>query len=164
MSRNIYFTGNNITKNFTRAEYMRANRATDSKIRFYPETFIFATAIQMFRDRIGKPMLVNCWFRTPEFNKRCGGIATSNHLKGCAMDFYFKGENMADEKKFIEYANIWKDIINIINCTDIFSDIQGEAGLYRGFWHFGIQHYSKSFYHWDTRTGKQINMPFKGKL
>jgi hypothetical protein len=68
---------------------------------------------------------------------------------------------MADEKKFIEYAQRWKDIINIINCTDLFGDIQGEAGLYKGFWHFGIQNYSKSFYHWDSRSGKQINMPFK---
>ena len=157
----IYLIGNKLTKNFTRAEYMKANRKTDGRIKIYPETFIFMTALQLFRDQIGKPMYVNCWYRTPAFNKRCGGIANSNHLKGCAMDWYFKGENMADEKKFIEYAQKWKDIINIINCTDLFGDIQGEAGLYRGFWHFGIQKYSKKFYHWDSRSGKQINMPFK---
>lgn len=157
----IYLIGKNLTKNFTRDEYSRANRKTDGRIKIYPETFIFMTALQLFRDQIGKPMHVNCWFRTKAFNKRCGGIAKSNHLRGCAMDWYFKGENMADEKKFIEYAQRWKDIINIINCTDLFGDIQGEAGLYKGFWHFGIQNYSKSFYHWDSRSGKQINMPFK---
>lgn len=157
----IYLIGKNLTKNFTRDEYSRANRKTDGRIKIYPETFVFMTALQLFRDQIGKPMHVNCWFRTKAFNKRCGGIAKSNHLRGCAMDWYFKGENMADEKKFIEYAQRWKDIINIINCTDLFGDIQGEAGLYKGFWHFGIQTYSKSFYHWDSRSGKQINMPFK---
>lgn len=157
----IYLIGKNLTKNFTRDEYSRANRKTDGRIKIYPETFIFMTALQLYRDMIGKPMYVNCWFRTKAFNKRCGGIAKSNHLRGCAIDFYFKGENMADEKKFIEGARGWKDIINIINCTDLFGDIQGEAGLYKGFWHFGIQNYSKSFYHWDSRSGKQINMPFK---
>ena len=157
----IYLIGTNLSKNFTRREYCKANRKSDGRIKFYPETFIFLTAIQMFRDRINKPMQVNCWFRTKAFNDRCGGIRTSNHLKGCAMDFYFKGEDMSDQKKFIEYAKIWKEIINYINCTDIFGDIQGEAGIYRGFWHFGIQKYSKSFYHWDSRTGKQINNPFK---
>ncbi len=156
----IYLVGNHLSKNFTRQEYARANRKTDGRIKFYPETFIFLTALQLYRDQIGKPMYVNCWFRTKAFNDRCGGIKNSNHLKGCAMDFYFKGENMADEKKFIENAKKWKDIINIINCTDLFGDIQGEAGLYKGFWHFGIQNYSKRFYHWDTRSGKQINMPF----
>ena len=156
----IYYTGK-ISENFTRDEYARANRVTDGKIRMYPETFIFITAIQKFREQIGKPMYVNCWFRTPAFNKRCGGIAKSNHLKGCALDWYFKGEDMSNEKKFIEYAQKWKDLINVINCMDIFGDIQGEAGLYKGFWHFGIQNYSKSFYHWDSRSGKQINMPFK---
>lgn len=157
----IYMIGKNLTRNFTRDEYARANRKTDGRIKMYPETFVFMTALQLFRDQIGKPMYVNCWFRTKAFNKRCGGIEKSNHLRGCAMDWYFKDENMADEKKFIEYAQRWKDIINIINCTDLFGDIQGEAGLYKGFWHFGIQNYSKSFYHWDSRSGKQINMPFK---
>lgn len=157
----IYMTGKHLTENFTRDEYYRANRKTDGKIRMYPETFIFMTAIQKFREQIGKPMYVNCWFRTKAFNKRCGGISTSNHLKGCAMDWYFKGIDMSDEKLFIEYALKWKDLINTINCTDIFGDIQGEAGLYRGFWHFGIQTYSKKFYHWDSRSGKQINKPFK---
>ena len=156
----IYLIGNKLSKNFTRQEYARANRKTDGRIKFYPETFIFLTALQLFRDQIGKPMYVNCWFRTKAFNDRCGGIRNSNHLKGCAMDFYFKGENMADQNKFIEYAKKWKDIINIINCTDLFGEIQGEAGLYKGFWHFGIQNYSKRFYHWDSRSGKQINMPF----
>lgn len=156
----IYLIGNKLSKNFTRQEYARANRKTDGRIKFYPETFIFLTALQLFRDQIGKPMYVNCWFRTKVFNDRCGGIKNSNHLKGCAMDFYFKGENMADQNKFIEYAKKWKDILNIINCTDLFGDIQGEAGLYKGFWHFGIQNYSKRFYHWDSRSGKQINMPF----
>ncbi len=156
----IYLVGKNLSKNFTRQEYARANRKTDGRIKFYPETFIFLTALQLFRYQIGKPMYVNCWFRTKAFNDRCGGIKNSNHLRGCAMDFYFKGENMADQNKFIEYAKKWKDIINIINCTDLFGEIQGEAGLYKGFWHFGIQNYSKRFYHWDSRSGKQINMPF----
>lgn len=160
----IYLIGKNLTKNFTRTEYARANRKTDGRIKFYPETFVFMTAIQMFRDRIGKPMYVNCWFRTKAFNDRCGGIKSSNHLIGCAMDFYFKNENMANADEFIKYVKIWKDVIRDINKMGLFGSIQGEAGIYRGFWHFGIQKYSKSFYHWDTRTGKQINNPFKELL
>ena len=160
----IYLTGKNLSKNFTRTEYARANRKTDGRIKFYPETFIFLTAIQMFRDRVNKPMQVNCWFRTKAFNDRCGGIKTSNHLRGCAMDFYFKGENMANADKFIENARIWQDVIEDLNKMGVFGTIHGEAGIYRGFWHFGIQKYSKSFYHWDTRSGKQINNPFKELL
>ena len=52
----IYLIGKNLTKNFTRDEYSRANRKTDGRIKMYPETFIFMTALQLFRDQIGKPM------------------------------------------------------------------------------------------------------------
>ena len=37
-----------------------------------------------------------------------------------------------------------------------------EAGLYSWGVHFGSQiTYSKKFYHWDSRSGTQVNMPFK---
>lgn len=41
---------------------------------------------QNLRDRIGKPVVINSAYRTPEYNRKIGGSPTSQHLYGKAID------------------------------------------------------------------------------
>lgn len=57
-------------------------------------------------------------------------------------------------KDFIRYAKKWKEICET-------HGVVGEAGLYTWGIHLGSSiSYSKVFYHWDTRSGRQKNLPF----
>ena len=47
------------------------------------------------------PIVINSGYRSPQLNKRVGGVNTSNHLTGCAVDIRCSGIEQA-----IEYAAI----------------------------------------------------------
>lgn len=141
----------NLTKHFTLEEYTVGN-AKSAKIYITREAMLQAEMLEEFRVWLGRPMIVTCWFRTPAYNKKVGGVANSNHLTGCATDWHTNVE--ITQQKFIKYADKWKEI-----CKK--HGIVGEAGLYGWGMHLGSSiKYSKTFYHWDSRSGKQINMPF----
>ena len=42
--------------------------------------------LQALRDEIGKPMILNSAYRSPEHNRRVGGATRSKHLEGIAFD------------------------------------------------------------------------------
>ena len=51
------------------------------------------------------PIIINSGFRSPEVNKAVGGVPTSNHLTGCAVDIRCIGMEQA-----LRYAAILLDI------------------------------------------------------
>ena len=51
------------------------------------------------------PIIINSAFRSPQVNKAVGGVATSNHLTGCAADIRVSGI-----EQLIRYATILLDI------------------------------------------------------
>ena len=42
--------------------------------------------LQTLRSRLGKPLIVNSAYRSPEHNRRVGGAKHSKHLEGAAFD------------------------------------------------------------------------------
>lgn len=42
--------------------------------------------LQALRDRLGKPLIINSGYRSPEHNRAVGGAATSKHMQGVAFD------------------------------------------------------------------------------
>ena len=56
------------------------------------------------------PIVINSGFRSPEVNKAVGGVATSNHLTGCAVDIRCIGMEQA-----LRYASILLDISDLNN-------------------------------------------------
>lgn len=149
----IQFRGD-LSQNFTQAEYHKAG----GTVYMQKETVTFIKAIQRFRSWLRKPMIVVSWMRTRQENERVGGIPTSNHLTGTAMDWKLSSGKM-DEKTFIAYAKKWHEVCLHIGCL-------GEAGLYNGWVHFGMQNPTQAkvnnryFFAWDSRSGKQINNPW----
>ena len=55
-----------------------------------------------------EPIIINSGFRSPEVNKAVGGVATSNHLTGCAVDIRCIGIEQA-----LRYAACLLDIIDL---------------------------------------------------
>ena len=51
------------------------------------------------------PIIINSGYRSWEVNKKAGGVATSNHLVGCAADIKCYGKEQA-----LRYAVILLDI------------------------------------------------------
>ena len=45
-----------------------------------------ADYLDVIREKLGKPILVNSGFRCPVLNKAVGGVANSQHIKGLAAD------------------------------------------------------------------------------
>ena len=60
--------------------------------------------LEVLRLRAGTPIRINSGYRSPQLNKRIGGVPTSNHLTGCAADI--RVENM---EQLIRYAAISLD-------------------------------------------------------
>lgn len=145
----IIFKGN-LTEHFTADEYT-INQTDD--VTLTQESYEHALMLEEFRQWLKRPIEVHSWYRTSSYNKKVGGVPGSSHLKGLATDWH---TNITiTEEKFIKYAKKWKEI-----CED--HGVVGEAGLYTWGMHLGSHiKYSKTFSHWDTRTGKQINRPFK---
>ena len=51
------------------------------------------------------PIIINSGYRSPAVNKAVGGVATSNHLTGCAADIRVLGN-----EQLVRYATILLDI------------------------------------------------------
>lgn len=145
----VILSGSNLTEHFTFKEYAKNQTGT---VKLTAEAILHAQCLEEFRIWHGRPMQVNGWFRTATYNKKVGGNAKSSHLRGCATDWGLPGVSRED---FIRYAKKWKEICKA-------HGIVGEAGLYTWGIHLGSSvRYSKAFYHWDSRSGKQVNLPFK---
>ena len=54
------------------------------------------------------PIVINSGFRSPKVNKAVGGVSTSNHLTGCAVDIRCVGIEQA-----LRYAAILLDISDL---------------------------------------------------
>ncbi len=54
--------------------------------------------LQQLRDLIGKPIMVNSGYRTPEYNKRVGGAKNSYHMQGKAVDIKVNGLSISELK------------------------------------------------------------------
>lgn len=143
----LIFNQKMLTKNFSVDEYLVGQHGNGE---INKKALIHANMLQELREYLDEPIYVTSWYRSEEYNKACGGISTSNHLKGTATDIYVKDLNF---KKFLKIARKWKSI-----CERYL--IVGEIGFYpdEGFIHVGSYiTYSKTFYNWRTKNGIQKN-------
>jgi hypothetical protein len=98
----------NITPNVTYAEATRSETAQKQGITNIPDAASLSamkrTAERIFeplRAYIGEPVRINSFFRTPQVNTLIGGSATSQHMKGEAMDIgRLAGSNYSNAELF----------------------------------------------------------------
>ncbi len=80
-------------KNFTVQELVRGNEIPDQLIMNIIPT---VKMLQVIRENLGVPILVNSCFRSPEYNKKVGGAKNSLHLVFNAIDFKPKNYTSAE--------------------------------------------------------------------
>ena len=78
------------------------------------------------------PIVINSGFRSPEVNKAVGGVATSNHLTGCAVDIRCVGIEQA-----LRYAAILLDISDLNN--EDFDELLIEQKAHVVWIHFAVK-------------------------
>ena len=89
--------------------------------------------LEELRLRSGTPIRINSGYRSPQLNKKIGGVPTSNHLTGCAVDIRVSGM-----EQLIVYAAI---IIQYANEThQDFDELLIEKNKHGAIWlHFAVR-------------------------
>ena len=96
--------------------------------------------LEMLRDEYNRrygegndPIIINSGYRSPQVNKAVGGVATSNHLTGCAVDI-----RVADMKQLMRYAVILLDIAD--EGREAFDELLIERNAKSTYWlHFAVR-------------------------
>ena len=79
------------------------------------------------------PIIINSGFRSSEVNKAVGGVPTSNHTTGCAVDIRCIGI-----EQLVRYATILLDISDLNN--EDFDELLLERSPRGGYWlHFAVR-------------------------
>lgn len=105
-----------LSENFTVEEATRSTKAIqlhidnsmDAKTQANAELFA-KTVLQPIRTQIGKPFIITSWYRSPALNKAVGGVSTSAHLTGMAIDFNVQGMTTKESYDAVLLAlkNLW---------------------------------------------------------
>ena len=89
--------------------------------------------LEVLRERADRPILINSGYRSPQLNKKIGGVPTSNHLTGCAVDI-----RVADMEQLIRYAAILLDYAD--ESKQDFDELLIERNRYGAIWlHFAVR-------------------------
>ena len=92
--------------------------------------------LEVLRERYGKPIIINSGYRSPQLNKKIGGVPTSNHLTGCAVDI-----RVANMEQLIRYAAILLDYAD--ESHQDFDELLIERNRYGAIWlHFAVRPFS----------------------
>jgi uncharacterized protein YcbK (DUF882 family) len=79
------------------------------------------------------PIIINSGYRSPMVNKTVGGVATSNHLTGCAVDIRVLGM-----EQLLRYAVILLDISD--ESGEDFDELLIERNAKGSYWlHFAVR-------------------------
>lgn len=71
----------------------------------YPNGIAYSLVetMQKVRDHFGKSITISSGLRCEKYNKKLkGSSGVSNHLEGCACDFYFSGMNKNEVMKYLK--------------------------------------------------------------
>jgi len=83
-----------LTEHFKLEEFTHSPTATQLKIDnsvpddLMPNIQLTAIKLELVRKALGKPIIITSGYRCPALNARVGGVTTSAHTKGLAVDFH----------------------------------------------------------------------------
>jgi uncharacterized protein YcbK (DUF882 family) len=144
----LKLTNTQITKNFKLSEMMCHDSA--GTLFLSPGLIDHAIRLQKFRDWYNRPIIVNSWYRTPEYNAQVGGVKNSQHVQGiatdCALPAEFQNFSAARKTEFLTTVkNKWAEL-----CKN--DGLGGGVGWYT------------SFVHLDSRAGSSLAFwDYRGK-
>ena len=115
-----------LTENFSLREF-RCKDGTDVPPELIDNVVFLAKNLQVLRQLIGKPVKVISGYRSPAYNKKCGGTKKSQHMQARAADLKVSGMS--------------SDELHAIIANAIKNDLLAPGGIG---WY-------PSFVHYDTR-------------
>jgi uncharacterized protein YcbK (DUF882 family) len=131
------FLDDHITKNFRLAEI----QCGTGEILLNEKVVAHAQRLQRFRDWYKRPIIVNSWYRTAEYNAKVGGVPKSQHIQGIATD-------CALPKEFFEYTKERQnEFLEHVKQFWVMTRTDGNMG--------GVGFYD-TFFHLDSRSGKEL--------
>ena len=83
-----------LTEHFTLDEFTRSTTASRLKIdnrvpdELMANVKLTTIKLELVRKALGKPIIITSGYRCPALNARVGGVSTSAHTKGLAVDFH----------------------------------------------------------------------------
>jgi len=115
-----------LTKNFSKSEFDSKDGA-EMPDDVLENIKVIAEQLQVLRDTLTIPIIINSAYRSPKHNKKIGGVKNSQHLTGKAVDIVAKGITT----KYLAYK------INEL----IFKGkmLEGGIGIYDTFVHYDIR-------------------------
>ncbi len=89
-------------KHFNVSEFFHSSTAAKNGIKNEPGFDEKATIVRNInllvdnvldpvRDMVNTPIIITSGYRSPQVNRLVGGVDNSQHMSGCAADFYVKG-------------------------------------------------------------------------
>ena len=98
-----------LSKHFTLEEMTKSYLGTRKSIDNTPNAeqienlkLLCEKVLEPIREHFGKPVTVNSAFRCPALNKAVGGVKSSDHLTGCAVDCEIVGVSNEDLAMWVE--------------------------------------------------------------
>lgn len=76
----------NLTRHFKVKEFA----CKDGSSVVFIDDYLY-TILDVLRNKLGKPVIITSGYRTPEWNKKCGGAKYSYHMRGMAADIRVNG-------------------------------------------------------------------------
>lgn len=115
-----------LTKNFNLAEF-KCNDGTEVPGAYVCNVAKVAQNLQVLRDYVKKPIIINSAYRTPGYNKRIGGAVKSQHLTASAADIKIPG---------MTSKQVHETILTLISLGKMHN---GGVGLYNTFVHYDVR-------------------------
>jgi len=122
-----------LTENFSLKEF-ECKDGSDTPIWVQNNIRLLSVELQKLRNVLGRPIRITSAYRSPEYNKKIGGVANSQHLYGKAADIQVKNVDPVQVYEIIEDM-AEKGELSI-----------GGLGLYDSFVHIDIRDYKAR---WD---------------
>ena len=115
-----------LTKNFRLSEFQSKDGA-EMPDEVYENIVRLAEELQIIRDKVKLPIKINSAYRSPEHNRKVGGVYNSQHIFGTAADINIIG--LSSSKAYL--------IIDKLQHSGYI--LTGGLGLYRTFVHYDIR-------------------------
>ena len=121
-------------KHFSLSEFFRSFVAASNGIKNEPSpdkkakvvrniNLLVNNVLDPIRDKVRTQVIITSGYRCPQVNKLVGGVNKSQHISGCAADFYVKG--FTYEKMY----NLYLYIINTLEFDQLIYNLKGERKL-----------------------------------
>lgn len=90
MSIKSYIMDTNANEQLARHFKVKEFACKDGSQVVFIDEYLYAI-LDILRQKLGKPVIITSGYRTPEWNKKCGGAKYSYHMRGMAADIRVNG-------------------------------------------------------------------------